>query len=687
VTSRPIDDIEHAPTHSLGAVLKIRDFRNLWLGLGLSSFGDWLGLLAITALANKQAGDLSSLLGNRDSYELRNFAIAGVLFLRIVPALIMGPIAGYIADRLDRRWTLIIGDYLRALLFLSMPLVGSLYWVFAATVLIEAISLVWGPAKDATVPNLVPPHRLEAANQLSLATTYGSALPAALAFTVLTLLTKGVHVTTGAFTGNPIQLALYFNALSFFVSGVVIQRLKTIPKGAAATGDAHEGSPLKTIVDGWKYVTGTPVVRGLVVGIVGAFAAGGIVIALARTFVQDLGGGDPGYGLMFATVFTGLGIGMWRGPRLLQGLSRRRLFGVSLTLAGILLIPLAMLTTLEVATAMTLGVGFFAGVAWVTGNTMLGLEVPDELRGRTFAFVGSAIRLALSVVLALGPLVAGFIGTHSIKIPNSGSTVIYNGAAWTLLGAGILMTLVGLASYRQMDDRKGIPLVSDLRHAITSSPGVYTALGLFVAFEGGEGGGKSTQARLLLGTLTQEGYDVLLTHEPGDTEVGKKLRQIVLDPATGDLADRTEALLYAADKAEHVETVVMPALARGAVVVTDRYVDSTLAYQGAGREIPDSELERMARWATSDLRPHLTVVLDLAPGTGLSRFEGRDRIEQESTEFHERVRHAFLRMASAKPEHYLVVDATLPPAEVAELIHKRLEPLLGQAVRHETATG
>ena len=212
--------------------------------------------------------------------------------------------------------------------------------------------------------------------------------------------------------------------------------------------------------------------------------------------------------------------------------------------------------------------------------------------------------------------------------------------------------------------------------------GLYTSVGVFVCFEGGDGSGKSTQSRVLGQWLEAEGYVVRLTFEPGDTEVGVRVRQIVLDPATGSLADRTEALLYAADKAEHVERVVVPALARGAVVVTDRYVDSTLAYQGAGRAIPDNELERVARWATGDLRPHLTVLLDLPPGDGLTRFETRDRIEQESLAFHERVREAFVRMASAKPEHYLVVDATLPAPEIADLIRRRLEPLLGQAVRH-----
>ena len=131
----------------------------------------------------------------------------------------------------------------------------------------------------------------------------------------------------------------------------------------------------------------------------------------------------------------------------------------------------------------------------------------------------------------------------------------------------------------------------------------------------------------------------------------------MLDPATGELADRTEALLYAADKAEHVQQSCRPALERGEVVVTDRYVDSTLAYQGAGRSLDGAELERVARWATDDLRPHLTVLLDLEPSAGLTRFEERDRIEGESIEFHQRVREEFLRLAKADPDHYLVLDA------------------------------
>jgi dTMP kinase len=212
-------------------------------------------------------------------------------------------------------------------------------------------------------------------------------------------------------------------------------------------------------------------------------------------------------------------------------------------------------------------------------------------------------------------------------------------------------------------------------------PPRYARSGVFVCFEGGEGSGKSTQSGMLRDWLQEQGYAVLLTFEPGDTIVGRELRRIVLSPETGELSDRTETLLYAADKSEHVDTVVLPALGRGDVVITDRYVDSTLAYQGAGRSLVVDEVEHVARWATHDLRPHLTVVLDLDPRHGLSRFAGRDRIEGESVEFHERVRAAFVAMAEADPEHYLVLDARAEIEEIAAQVRERVAPLLDQATR------
>jgi dTMP kinase len=209
--------------------------------------------------------------------------------------------------------------------------------------------------------------------------------------------------------------------------------------------------------------------------------------------------------------------------------------------------------------------------------------------------------------------------------------------------------------------------------------GTYSDTGVFVCFEGGDGAGKSTQSRALAEWLRESGYAVCLTFEPGGTTVGKQLREIVLGHATGELSARTEALLYAADKAEHVDTVVLPALERGEVVITDRYVDASLAYQGAGRVLDLDEVTTLQRWATADLRPHLTVVLDVEPDRGLGRLEARDRIEAEGQEFHQRARQAFLDFAAADPDHYVVLDARSPVDEIAAAVRGRVEPLLTRA--------
>jgi dTMP kinase len=257
-----------------------------------------------------------------------------------------------------------------------------------------------------------------------------------------------------------------------------------------------------------------------------------------------------------------------------------------------------------------------------------------------------------------------------------GRSLTYNGAATTMLIAAVLAGVIGLIAWRQMDDRPGVPFWRDLQRSFGKSPGVYPATGLFIALEGGEGAGKSTQSALLVKWLEEQGQQVLLTREPGATDLGKTLRQIVLDPATGDISHRAEALLYAADKAEHVDSVIKPALKAGAVVITDRYVDSALAYQGSGRDLDSSDVERVNRWATDDLRPNLTILLDLPPKSGLGRFEERDRIESQSADFHERVRTAFLELAAAEPQHYLVLDASLDRAQLAQQIQARLLPML-----------
>jgi dTMP kinase len=206
--------------------------------------------------------------------------------------------------------------------------------------------------------------------------------------------------------------------------------------------------------------------------------------------------------------------------------------------------------------------------------------------------------------------------------------------------------------------------------------GIRSTTGLFVVFEGGDGVGKSTQVELLCASLAARGIPHVRTYEPGDSAAGRRIRQIVLDPATGELSARAEALLYAADKAQHVDSVVWPALRAGSVVVCDRYVDSMLAYQGAGRVLELDEVERIARWATGDLRPQLSIVLDIDPQQALTAIADKDRLEAAGSEFHDRARALFLGLAARDPEHYLVLPARNGRDELAATILRRVVELL-----------
>lgn len=202
--------------------------------------------------------------------------------------------------------------------------------------------------------------------------------------------------------------------------------------------------------------------------------------------------------------------------------------------------------------------------------------------------------------------------------------------------------------------------------------------GLFITFEGGDGSGKSTQAALLASWFEQQGRTVLQTREPGGTDVGLEVRELVLHHR-GDIAPRAEALLYAADRAHHIAHKVRPALQRGDVVIQDRYFDSSVAYQGAGRILDPTEVRDLSLWATEGLFPDLTVLLDLDEDVARKRLSAEnkpfDRLENEKQDFHARVRLSFLELAAAEPERFLVVDATLPTEVIAAHIIERVEAL------------
>lgn len=654
------------------SVLRIPAFRRLWINLSLSSLGDWLGLLATTALG-------AALV---HGYSAQAYAVGGVLVVRLLPAVLAGPVAGAFVDRFDRRWTMIVSDVARFALYASIPIFRNLPWLLAASFMTEVFSLFWIPAKEASVPNLVPRERLEAANQLSLISSYGSAAIAAGAFSLVALLNSAIAAAVPFFKSNPVDLALYFDAATFLFSAFTVFRIPEISRVrmVEVAAEAQVGM-IRGITEGWRFIASSRWLRGLSIGIVGAVAAGAVAIGLGKLFTSDLHGGNAAYGALFATLFVGLATGMFAGSRFFPGFSRRRLMGVAIVASGLALAIDAMMPNLPLVIVVTLFVGAFAGVAWVTGITIVGLEVEDERRGRTFSFIYTLIRIDMLLVLATAPFIAGLIGRHHLRLLHV--NVRLDGVTLTLLGGGILAGVAGVFCYRMMDDRRGVPLLVDMLGSL-AMPGRRRP-GIFVVFEGIDGAGKSTQVTRLARWLEASGRSVVITREPGATALGARLRELLLVPGPA-VSARAELLLYGADRAQHVDQVICPALDAGRIVVSDRFVDSTIAYQGGGRGLPASDVMRIARWPSGGLVADLTVLLDLDPVIANRRRVGRpDRLEGEDVEFHARVRERFLDLARYRAHRYLIVDATLPPELIELRIRERLAGMLPARIEAQQA--
>ncbi|HEV7193788.1 MAG TPA: dTMP kinase [Jatrophihabitantaceae bacterium] len=661
-------------------MLRVTPFRRLWYSTALSSLGDWLGLLATTALATSLT----------HTYQAQNYALGGVLVVKLLPAIVLGPVAGAFADRFDRRRTMVVSDAIRFVLFLTIPLVHTVAWLLIASFLIECVSLFWLPAKDASVPNLVRRDQIEAANQLSLVTTYGftPVLGAAL-FSMLSLITNVLARHLHFFRAQPVNLALYFNAATFLFGALVVLFIPEISGHRDGQPPEEQPGLISLMREGIAFVRSSRLVGGLIIGLTGAFAGGGAVIGAGKLFVTSLGGGNAAYGVLFGSVFVGLGTGMAFGPRIARELSRRRLFGLAIVFAGTCLVLVAVMPQVALAMIFVIGVGFGAGVAYLAGMTLMGTDVQDEMRGRVFAFLQSLIRIVLIAALAAVPFVVAQVGRRHVSVAGIHATV--DGTRIVLIAGGLFALAAGLLAYRKMDERQQMSVWTDLRTSMRGDSSVRRRMrsgSVFVAFEGGEGAGKSTQIELLAASLRAAGRAVTVTHEPGATPVGGRIRDLVLHHDER-ITPRAEALLFAADRAHHVETVIRPALEAGEVVLTDRYIDSSLAYQGAGRHLSVEDVQRLSRWATGGLRPDLTVLLDLPADRGLARAEHRgddaDKLESESLEFHEKVRAAFRALADAEPRRYLIVDATLAQEQIAAEVLARVEVLFTPrrgALRH-----
>jgi dTMP kinase len=652
-----------APTaHRVRSVLAIPAFRRLWLVTAVSATGDWLSLLALSALATQLA----------TGYQAQSFALGGVVATKLLPALVLGPLAGALADKFDRRRVMVVCDLFRFGLFLSIPLVGSLWWLLVATLLIEICALFWIPAKDASVPNLLRrPDQIETANQLALVMTYGVAvLTASGLFTAISGLGEFLPGSTPEI--STAYVALVLNGLAYLLTATTVWfRIREISGRAAQRREAAPGL-IALLRDGARFVVSTPLVRGLVIGIIGAFTAGGVVIGSATLYAASLGGGNAAYGMLFIAVFVGLALGMGAAPQLSRRLPHNRLFGTAIVAAGCALVLVALAPHLTVAIGAVGLVGGFAGIAFLTGLTIIGAQVADEVRGRIVAFVQSIVRLTLLGSMALVPLIVGLVSARTVDL--FGYPYRIDGTRVVMLVGGVIAAVVGMFAYRQMDDRRTEPLLPDLLAALRR--GVRrSGSGVLIAVEGATARETAAQAGRLVDALREQGHRVVVAGPD----------QLRAEPvaAAGNLAGaRAGALAEAAARADLVERVVRPALADGAIVVADRFLASPLVQLGvtADRmqaELDARELESLAAFATGRLRPDVSVLLDRAPAA-VPMVEATDDTVPLPLpgEEHLRVRRLLTRMAAAEPRRYVVVDADGPPDEVARRVLAALTPVL-----------
>ncbi len=662
---------------SLLSLLKRRYFRRLWAITTVSSLGDWLGVFALVGFVQQLSGK-------------PEFAVGGVLLFRVVPGLFFGPFAGVLADRFDRRRLMIIADVSRAVLIASIPFINRLWALFLVSTLMELLTLMWSPAKEATLPNLVERDELMTANQLSLITTYGT-FPLAGAILAGLAALAGLLGRIDAFSvlkDQPASLAFFVDAATFLFSAAMVATFPAhLMKAKRARTEFSAGHALQDLREGLRFVRSDRKVRTLVVGAWIAFTGGGAMIGLGPIFAKRVVGGSEAasqaaWGALIVAVGVGLVGGMITAGAIARKVARERIFPLGLILSGVSVIFVASMTSMAPAIVATLFSGFGAGVAWVTIFTLLQERVDDRLRGRIFATLYTGVMLSLFVALGGWPIIAGAIGNHVVHVGSR--TIDLAGVRIVFWAGGLLLIVAGLVAIRSMNPRSVIGKARGRIRGLQFSSQFGTRpvsggarRGLFFAFEGVEGCGKSTQVKLLFETLEAQGRKVVVTREPGGTRIAERIRHVVLDPDCKEMDPKTEALLYAASRAQLVGEVIRPALEEGAIVLCDRYLDSSLAYQGIARGLGEDDVMRLNVWATDETLPDLVILLHLDPELGLARTKGDpDRMEQEDVAFHRKVGEAYLHLARSFPSRFAVIDAAGSVDEVHRQVRTTILPFL-----------
>ena len=425
-----------------------KDFFRLWLAQVVQAMGDWVGLLAISFLASEVGGGSGTA------------AIGFVLAARLLPGLFLAPLAGVLVDRWDRKKILVVCNIGRAFVVLLLPFVSSVGWLVVASLVLETMTLLWGPAKEATVPNLVSREYLTTANSLGLAAAYGT-FPFASALFALLAGVAGLLSGIGAIEflrTDKVAVAFGFQAAAFLVSAAIISRLAIPRRPVVARGEWRVDweRPVRELKEGWHYIFINPTVRAVNLGLATGLVGGGMLIPLGVTFSNDvLGAGADGYGIFT----TALGVGVASGVVLISVVQRRidqkKFFASALLVAGVALFIAASAGSLTVSATFVFLMGAAVGPVYVLGYATLQAEVDDDLRGRVFAALNTLVRLCILLSMVLGPFLATVLGraddaTNPRTFDLAGITVALPGVRVTLWIAALIIMAAGLVARRAL---------------------------------------------------------------------------------------------------------------------------------------------------------------------------------------------------------------------------------------------
>jgi dTMP kinase len=404
-----------------------------------SSLGDWIGLLAILALAQSVSGGTG---------------IGLVMIARMLPGFVLAPVGGALIDRWDRRKVMVTCDVGRAILLALLPFFHNLIELVLISFLIEILTLMWSPAKDASVPNVVDADQLASANSLGLVAAYATFPLGAALFAALAGISKwlGHFHTLHALHANQSSLAIWVDGASFLVSAWLIAHLALPEEDRHAPRRIDWGATYRDIVEGMRFIRSDPLVRGVMIGLAGGLLGGGAVIPLGPLLSkQVLGGGDGGFGLLITALGVGAAIGVLTLLWLQRRLPRATVFTVAIVACGSSIIVAASVSSLAPAMVAAAFVGATAGTGYVTGFTVLQENVADEMRGRIFATLYTVVRLCLLLSLTLSPFIANLLGNVA-KHLNHGSVHVARlhvelpGVRLALWLGGVVTVLSGLAA-------------------------------------------------------------------------------------------------------------------------------------------------------------------------------------------------------------------------------------------------